>query len=327
MNFLPSSTPGWSKALILNRPPINANPRWSVLTYISRSGDDGDSSSNKPTGIINPSWGFRNNFVPPWGPAAYVTCIDCHEDSSDNTPRGPHGSDRPFILRKLDPTITYTILNDGSGSSRLVNYSSFAYGYVSNSQHSSYGPVNLGTTDPNNLCLNCHRADVYGFHGQATGGPTCPQSHNDTENVWPRYRGLARQPHPVDGEPGKGHSFCDTCAHSSTGDAPRGIVCMRCHGGGSVGGIHGNLGNINGHDNGTGSPGSSPSTKFRYDTSNITPSSNRLLNGLAWEGVKYGSTSTIGGCYKGNESLPFNLNGCTHSGGGDEFGITATYNY
>lgn len=303
-------------ALGRNQPPSNANPRWSVTSYGSR-----------PTGVINTTWGFKNNFVPPWGPSAYVTCVDCHEDSSDTTPRGPHGSDRPFILRKLDAGITYTVLDDGTGSSRVINYSSFQYGYVSNTQYSSYGPVNLGTTDANNLCLNCHRADVYGFTGQATGGPTCPQSHNDTENVWPRYRTLSRQPHPVDGEPGKGHSFCEPCAHSSTGYAPRGIVCMRCHGGGSVGGIHGNLGNRNGHDNGVDSPGSSSTTLYRYDISLFTPSSNRLLNGLAWEGVKFGSTTQMGGCFKGGDALPFNLNGCTHSGGPSEFGLNATYNY
>lgn len=295
-----------------NRPLSNANPRWSVTTY-----------GGRPTGVLNTTGGFQNNFVPPWGPDAYVTCVDCHEDSSDTTPRGPHGSDRPFILRKLDTTITYTVLNRGDGSSEVVSYSNFKYGWVSGSSYNKI--VSLGNEDPNNLCLNCHRADVYGFYGQSTGGSNCPDSHNDTENVWPRYRSLSRQPHPVDGEPGKGHSFCDPCAHSSTGYAPRGIVCMRCHGGGTVGGIHGNLGNILGHDNGV--DDLADGQPYRYDTNMWRPSSNRLLNGAAWRGVRFGTTSQMGGCYKGGEGLPFNFNGCTHSGGPNEFGINATYDY
>lgn len=299
-------------ALGRNRPSSGLNPRWSTTSYDSR-----------PTGVMNTGIGFKNNFVPPWGPDSYVTCIDCHEDSSETTPRGPHGSDRPFILRKLDGDITYTVLDKGNGSPEVVSYSSFKYGYASSSSYNK--TVNLTSEDPNNFCLNCHRADVYGFNGQATGGSSCPDGHKDNEEVWPRYRKLSRQAHPADGENGQGHSFCDPCAHSSTGYPPRGMVCMRCHGGGSVAGIHGNLGNINGYQSVTDKPNNN--SAFGYDTSNINPSSNRLLNGLAWKGVRFSTTGTIGGCYKGSDADPFNLNGCTHSGGGDTFGIKAMYNY
>lgn len=325
-------------ALGRNRPSATANPRWTK-TYIQYTSDEGV-SVNKPTGIINPAWGFKNNFVPPWGPDAYVTCVDCHEDSSENTARGPHGSDRPFILRKLDSSITYTILDDGKGSPKQVSYSSFDYGYVSNSQYGPYGPVNLGIADPNNFCLNCHRADVYGFFGQNVGGVSCPKGDRYQDNtVFPRYRFLSRQPHPAEGGfhedgnnasqgvNGHGYAYAPYCEHSSAGHAPRGIVCLRCHGGGSVGGIHGNLGNRNGYDNGYDSPGSSSGTKFRYTVNYIVPSSNRLLNGTAWEGVIFSTTTQMGGCYKGGDTLPFNNNACTHSGGPKEFDNKAMYDY
>lgn len=324
----PSGTPpkGYHPVFALgrNRPPINANPRWSVLTYTSKSGD-GDQSTTKPTGIINPSWGFRNNFVPPWGPDAYVTCVDCHEDSNDTTPRGPHGSDRPFIIRKLDRDIQYTILNSGAASPYTVRYSNFPYGFSSSSQYGNYGPVDLSVADPNNLCLNCHRADVYGFLGQNIGGANCPRSDRQKgEQVWPRYRNLSRQPHPVEGFNGHGYSFAPNCEHSSAGNAPRGIVCLRCHGGGSVGGIHGNLGNRYGHDNADEKSGSGP---FGYNVSLITPSSNRLLNGTAWYGLRFGTTGQIGGCWKAGEDAIFNSNACSHSGGPTEFDQNAMYNY
>lgn len=83
---------------------------------------------------------LSQNFVPPWRHTSRITCTDCHEDSSETSSRGPHGSARPFILRTLDTTISYTLNNTTGGYT--YNYSTI--------------------TNTANFCLNCHRADVYG---------------------------------------------------------------------------------------------------------------------------------------------------------------------
>lgn len=290
-------------ALGRNNPGSTDNPRWAVTSYSeSGTGYDGTRSGTRATGIRSGATGFQNNFVPPFGPAAYITCIDCHVSQgsgNDNTewrPRGPHGSSRPYIFRKLDTGVSYTVTDDGysgNGSGTYsVSYSSFQFGY-NESGGNYFNTVNLGSRDPNNFCLNCHRADVYGFYGNSTSGDDDP----DDEQQWPRYGRLARIAHPVDNIEGMGRSFSSRSANGDAGYPPRGIICLRCHGGGLVGGLHGNI------DNDTGA--------FNYDVTNFTPSSNRLLNGLAWTGVRFGSLASSGGCYKDDGSGPFNQNGCT----------------
>ena len=304
-------------ALGRNQPPPDANCRWTrtrldgTCTPVTGGSEDSD----RPTGVRDTTIGFANTFVPPWGPDKFVTCVDCHESENENDPRGPHGSAQPFILRKLDTSITYTILDDGYADNGTgpytVSYSCFDQGWAS-STTDSYGVycVNLGQFDPNNLCLNCHRADVYGFldQGATTGSWNCG------DDRFPRYRYLSRQPHPADGDcggmmmGGRGLSFASDAISTSAGDPPRGIVCLRCHGGGVVGGIHGN----------SGAPG------FTYDLFYITPSSNRLLNGTAWDGVRFGSTTGRGRCSKNGGNS--NFNDCTNNSGGS-FDTYATYDY
>ena len=300
-------------ALGRNQPPSNANCRWTQLTIDNTNCTPltgGEEVAGRPTGVRDTTIGFANTFVPPWGPDKFVTCVDCHESETETDPRGPHGSAQPFILRKLDTSITYTIQDDGFAGNGTgtytVSYSNFDQGWV-NDGNNSYGVtgIDLGQWDPNNFCLNCHRADVYGFFdmGATAGGWT----NNDTR--WPRYRYLSRQPHPADGaNRAKGYSFASVNINSNAGDPPRGIVCLRCHGGGTVGGIHGNAG----------------AAGFVYDTTVFTPSSNRLINGAAWDGVRYGSTAQAGSCGKNGGTA--NFNSCTDNSGG-AFDTPTTYDY
>ena len=297
-----------------NQPPASANCRWNTLS-INSTGcsplSGSEESPGRPTGVRDTTIGFANTFVPPWGPDKMITCVDCHESENESDPRGPHGSAQPFILRKLDTSIKYTIQDDGySGNGTgpyTVSYSNFDQGWL-NDGSNSYGvkSINLGQWDPNNFCLNCHRADVYGFLDM---GRTGAGKWTTGDRRWPRYRYLSRQPHPADGgKNGKGYSFASALSHHKAGDPPRGIVCLRCHGGGTVGGIHGNAG----------APG------FAYDTSLVSPSSNRLINGSAWTGIRFSSTSQAGSCSK-NGGFG-NYNSCTHSKGG-LFDTPATYDY
>jgi hypothetical protein len=90
---------------------------------------------------------------------------------------------------------------------------------------------------------------------------------------------------------------------------------MRCHGGGSIGGIHGN----NGFNAGQGWAGS-----FTYNTTAFIPATNRLLNGPAWNSVTFSSTTTIGAC--GNTAGVGAFNSCNRAGSGN-FSGRAMYNY
>jgi hypothetical protein len=129
------------------------------------------------------------------------------------------------------------------------------------------------TPDTYNSCLNCHRRDVYGDF-----------------NYWNHtYKLYPRQEHPID--KGKNHSFKKR---------PKwGIVCMNCHGGARIGGIHGlNMGKGN-----NGSAGS-------Y-------SGKRLLAGSSWYAVTRSSTSQAGSCWtKGSTDA---VDNCAHTHSNDQF--------
>lgn len=101
--------------------------------------------------------------------------------------------------------------------------------------------------------------------------------------------------------------------------------CAHCHemhssfgGGGSIGGIHGN----NGFNASQGWPGS-----FTYNTATFIPATNRLLNGPAWSGVTFSSTTAPGTCSRlGGIGINAALNSCTAFADG-AFTSTAMYNY
>jgi len=139
--------------------------------------------------------GLGNNFVPPYGPWSTLSCSDCHTSSVPSDPFGPHGSAIKWLLRGGEPQ---NFLFWNGTSTATVTY----------------------TPDANNLCLNCHRRNVYGdqaFFPTITAAPG----------------NYARQGHPA-----------DSGNHSSLEDRNKwGIVCMNCHGGARIGQIHGsNLG-------------------------------------------------------------------------------------
>lgn len=138
--------------------------------------------------------GLGATFVPPWGPWSTLTCTDCHASDTSTDPMGPHGSNTKYLLKKAQPQ-AFLALN-ASGTDTLYS---------------------LTAADPNDLCLNCHRFDVYG-------------DYQVTSNANSTY---SRQPHP-----------CDTSSGQAFGTKPTwGIVCMNCHGGARAGSIHGdNLG-------------------------------------------------------------------------------------
>ncbi len=140
--------------------------------------------------------GLGNDFVPPWGPWSTLQCTDCHASDAVTDPFGPHGSGTKWLLRK------YTNPN---------------FLFFSGTGVVAIDPNTGGTPDANNLCLNCHRRDVYGDYAFTSA------ANNN----------YSRQNHPM-----------DTSSGQAFGTKPRwGIVCMNCHGGARSGTIHGtNLG-------------------------------------------------------------------------------------
>lgn len=150
---------------------------------------------------------LSQTFVPPWKHTSLITCVDCHEadaiSSTGTIARGPHGSSRPFILRRLDTNISYNLNPSGS-----------------------YPYSGLSGDDLNVFCFNCHRADVYESEGRSGGSPR-----------------FSRVPHPVDCATYGGSGGCRSTISGNYNGAgpPNGIVCMGCHGGsaGFMGGIHG----------------------------------------------------------------------------------------
>jgi hypothetical protein len=163
----------------------------------------------------------------------------------------------------------------------------------------SGGDVNLdlGTNDPNNLCLNCHRADVYGY-SKSNG-----IAKNNAEN-------LSRFDH----ESGLSAGRCNDGTKNVYG-----ISCMLCHGGDA-------LGNSDPPDASTnflgGVHGSNLTQKFKGANS----VGERLLNGASWEGHSRGSTTKEATCYtKDNKNAE--LTNCDAHSGGKRASTKNNYNY
>jgi predicted CXXCH cytochrome family protein len=223
--------------------------------------------------------GLTNTFVPPYGASSLLTCSDCHANDDPSGPQGPHGSTQKWFLKKVDTGITYT-RKDGT----VVSYGA------------SGGDVNLdlGTNDPNNLCLNCHRADVYG--------------RNDSNGV-----ALAENLSRFDHEDAISAGACNQVYNSY------GISCMNCHGGDATG-VEGGTGNKLGGIHGS-NLGSNPEN----GGNNV---GERLLNGACWEGHKRdtdGSGAITGSCYTKDSSD--DVNTCTRHGGGRAYGSDTNYAY
>jgi len=259
-----------------NQPPADANPNWSTSP-----GRKASTFTDKD-GVVksNPNTGLDNTFVDGWGAQSIVTCTDCHDYANrENTdPWGPHGSANAWTLKGIDPNVTVTTVGAG------VLYPN--QGYYAGSPGSFKNGVE-DTGDTKNFCLNCHRADVYGM--VSLDGSSTP----------PTYANLARVTHPVDTKP-----------HSNAvkkGALTRwGIFCMQCHGGESIGAIHGT-------NAGKGPQGNSYRGK-------------RFLAGATWYGHTRasGNGSNITCWTKANLD---SVNTCTQGHGGTKASPTVNYVY
>jgi hypothetical protein len=283
-------------AIGTNRPETAStatrNPNWcdeGGTTYGNTcTVTDGDRKDLFDDGLMSTTGQtLSQNFVPPWLHTSIITCVDCHEDSEGDggtsIPRGPHGSDRPFILRKVDTTISYVICtNNTCGTTATVTYSG------------------IGSTDDEPLfCFNCHRADIYshGVYG--------------TSN----YFLFSRIPHPARADA----TDSGVLNSDQTANLPRGIACMRCHGGGGGAtttptSANSKLGNIHGND---------------YDTAGDGKSNRLIAPNGAWLSWTRPSSGTVVSCTRGSDTSATyaEWGGCSNAGsdGGGTTGATYTY--
>ncbi len=132
---------------------------------------------NQP-GNTNPN--FAQAFVSPWGPGSTVACSDCHTSASTSEPRGPHGSDVAWMLRKNETGVGSPNVfcynchrRDVYGDANYTsppnqNLSRFDHPYKS--QHTSLSLMRAGSNPWGIWCLNCHGGDVEGgIHGTNRG--------------------------------------------------------------------------------------------------------------------------------------------------------------
>jgi cytochrome c553 len=230
--------------------------------------------------------GLANTFVPPWGPWSTLQCFDCHASDgkggasawpsgtnavlADQSPAkpggapdpfGPHGSGTKWNLRNLTLKTYPVYVGNGSDPTQVVTVSQTWRGT----------PVPSST----NLCLNCHRYEVYGDASAAPGqlGLGLVTYH------------FSRVDHPPpsaleDDKRG-------TWANHPYGNRNRwGIVCMTCHGGARTGAIHGE--NV-GHGGGM-----NQYYPTQYNAGSY--SGKRMLAGSMLAGFTRPSTTTSGSC-------------------------------
>ena len=220
--------------------------------------------------------GFGNNFNPPWGPWARLVCSDCHKSDSPTDPEGPHGSAARWVLRKLDLTISYNWW-DGSN-------------VVTVTPNSGAGP--------DTFCHNCHRRDVYGDYDPLNGGGY----YN------PPRAASARINHPPDSG-GGGRSLQTNFVNNW------GVVCMNCHGGDSLGGLHGTSAKKGMLD---------PNDNYVAAGLGDTDRGVRFLNGATWIAVKKATVANPGACFTKNNADE--VNNCSF-GHNNQGGLNANYDY
>jgi hypothetical protein len=138
------------------------------------------------------------------------------------------------------------------------------------------------------FCVNCHRADVYGY-----GSSDFETSVNNNED-------FSRLGH----RGGWGSPSCNRTNLESNKGGYNKIGCANCHGGGEVAGIHGT-------NQGVGTSGSDEVGK-------------RFMNGNTKPGQTMGDVSGNVSCYTGTPpAIGQNMSSCSQHGNGR----TATPNY
>ncbi|MDH4101730.1 MAG: hypothetical protein OEV28_14290, partial [Nitrospirota bacterium] len=276
--------PGWKIQFGTDRPSSSAT--WYEIKTVDSGKQitlvSGPSSSLSDVSFVT-SAGLGWAFVPPYGPWSTITCADCHSPSDENDPAGPHGSDNPWLLRNVDTKakVDNNLDGDTDDPEDMINDGSWG--------------------NPRMFCYSCHRRDVYGV--KAAGGSS--------------YGGWGGWGDGAGGEPGFNSGTYSHMRYSRLNSHPPmsvemsgnkwGVWCMNCHGGDSMGGLHG-------------SNKSSSSSSGGWSGGGSTPMGVRLRNGAAVTG--HSISSGGGSCSWGNAT---SFSSC--SGWSGSASYSANYNY
>jgi len=236
--------------------------------------------------------GLGNAFVAPWGPWSRMVCSDCHGNDDDAGPRGPHGSAAKWVLKETTASLSFKWFNGNTVQTLTPNNNAVGNGTASTATKAVF-------------CFNCHRRDVYGDVGLT--GATADANNSGTTVADALMSRVSHDP------------TADNNTYASGNVGNWGIVCMNCHGGDSMGGLHG-ADNMKARDYSTGAIG---------DAANMFYSGKRLLNGATFIGVKRPTTSVNAMFWtKAGLSYPVpdevNVSGQSLNGAN---GDTANYNY
>lgn len=236
--------------------------------------------------------GLGNAFVPPYGPWSRIACSDCHGNDDSSGPRGSHGSNSKWVLKNATTGTSFDWW-DGTTVQTLTPNSG------------AVGNGTAGTATAAVFCFNCHRRDVYGDVG-LTGSTA--DANNPSTTVTDAL--MSRISHDPTG---------DDNTYAAGNVSKWGIVCMNCHGGGSLGGLHG-ANDMKARDYSTGNIG---------DTVNMDFSGERLLNGATFVGSRRATTGAAAMFWTKaglNYPVPDEVNGSSQSLNGAN-GDTANYDY
>ncbi|MCL4440780.1 MAG: hypothetical protein M1609_09405 [Firmicutes bacterium] len=261
-----------------NQPASNANTDWdSTAAKGNKRSTYDDPFKAGVDSTTNPNSGLDNTFVDGWGAKSLVTCMDCHavdnstydsgtqkDVANSNLPDGPHGSAVKWILRKADPRVQVTVAD---GIVKKLNDT-----ITKNVTDTVGRPAAL-----NNFCVNCHRADVYGWGVRSY-------------TAIMTFTGLSRFGHypnsgciGPDGDGGKAGNKLKSGTEAMPG-------CFNCHGGLEPGGIHGSSMGVGG--------------------SGVSERGKRFSNGASWyPGHTLGDASGSGACWNEN-TVSSSINSC-----------------
>lgn len=170
-----------------------------------------------------------------WLPSSTMVCSDCH--SQNGGVRGPHGSAYTYILKGYDNTAVTTAT---SGRTLGTPYAS--------------GLLTLDANNQQNICLNCHAADVY---GDGNGGTIANSAFSDAGHTtsWTNT----------------GTGSCGGSANAGTKTAL--INCLNCHAGSNPAGGYG--------AHGSSRAPAAAGVQFGGSVSDITRGAG-LINGDSW---------------------------------------------
>lgn len=199
----------------------------------------------------NATDGHDDLFVRGWSATSTMVCSDCHSQNGTSGVRGPHGSAYGYILKGLDNTAVPSATSTRSLGSPYVS-----------------GVLTVDANNQENICLNCHAADIYG-DGRGTAAA------NDTIDTAGHTKSWRNS----------GTSACGASANNGTLSAL--INCLNCHAGSDPAGGYGAHGSTR-----------AVSTAGQTFSSGYTTQSTGFINGDSWTQAP----DSTNGCYATNNA-------------------------